>query len=331
MQKATNEIYKNFDILFEKRKEQIKNIETAVKIKGTAYYVNNNGNDNADGKSPDTAWKTLDKVHSANLKAGDGVFFKRGDLFRGKFTAQSGVTYSAYGNGEKPKFYSHDKSLCDTSLWEIYDGEYNIWKLKEKILDVGTIVFNDGEKHSRKLIPTYKNGKFVCRDNEEKDFNINSEMTEDLDIYWHYNERLSTYPTKGEDFPVPLVDDDSLGELYLRCDKGNPAEVFNSIEALARVYLIIATTTENVTIDNLCIKYSGMHALAAGGPCKNLTITNCEMGWIGGCIQHYFGTDPNYPDGKRGTVTRFGNAVEVYGDCDGYTVQNNYKIGRAHV
>ena len=324
MQKATAEISKNFDNLFKNRKEQIRNTKTAIKMTGTAYYVSNDGDNNADGKSPKTAWKTLDKVHNADLKSGDGVFFKRGDLFRGKFTAQNGVTYSAYGNGEKPKFYSHDKSLCGTSLWELYDKEYNIWKLKEKILDVGTIVFNDGEKHSRKLIPTYRNGKFVCRDNEAKIFDIKTEMTEDLDLYWHYEERFSNDASKGEDFPVPIVDDDSLGELYLRCDKGNPAEVFSSIEALERVYLIIATKTRDVTIDNLCIKYSGMHAVAAGGPCENLTVTNCEMGWIGGCIQHYAGTDPNYPEGKRGSVTRFGNAVEVYGACNGYTVKNNY-------
>lgn len=324
MEKATCLFLKNNDSLFEKRKYEILNSKTQLKVNGTAYYVSNNGDDRNDGKSEKTPWKTLYKVHNADLKSGDGVFFKRGDLFRGKFTAQNGVTYSAYGDGEKPKFYSHDKSLCNPSLWELYDEEYNIWKLKEKILDIGTIVFNDGEKHSRKLIPTYRNGKFVCRDDETKIFDIKTEMTKDLDLYWHYEERFSTVASKGEDFPVPIVDDDSLGELYLRCDKGNPAKVFTSIEALARVYLIIATKTHDVTIDNLCIKYSGMHAVAAGGPCKNLTVTNCEMGWIGGCIQNYLGIDPNFPEGKRGSVTRFGNAVEVYGACDGYTVKNNY-------
>lgn len=324
MLKASNDLLNNYNALFEKRVDEIRNTSTTVKITGTAYYVSNNGNDSNDGLTPHTAWKTLKKVNDTRFAYGDGVFFRRGDLFRGKFTAQDGVTYSAFGVGEKPKLYSHDKPLNDPTLWSLYDNEHNIWKLNEKIIDVGTIVFNEGEYHCRKLIPSYRYGKFVCRNNEEKEFDIREEMTNDLDLYWHYAERFETTPTKGEDFPIPVVDDNSLGELYLRCDKGNPGEVFHSAEALARVYLIMAAKTKGVTIDNLCIKYAGMHAVASGGPCYNLTVTNCEIGWIGGCIQHYGGTDPNYPQGKRGSVTRFGNAVEIYGACDGYHVENTY-------
>lgn len=33
-----------------------------------------------------------------------------------------------------------------------------------KGLDVGTLVFNGGEAHSVKLIPSYIRGRFVCRD-----------------------------------------------------------------------------------------------------------------------------------------------------------------------
>ena len=57
---------------------------------------------------------------------------------------------------------------------------------------------------------------------------------------------------------------------------------------------------------------------------RGLTVTNCELGWIGGAIQNYFGTDPNYPEGGRGTVTRYGNAIEIYGGCEGYRVENCY-------
>ena len=324
MNKATNDLLNNYNLYFEKRVAEIRNTKTDVKISGTAYFVSNDGDDNNNGLTPETAFKTLKKVNDTKFNYGDGVFFKRGDLFRGKFTAQDGVTYSAFGEGEKPKLYSHDKSLASPELWTLYDKEHNIWKLTERITDVGTIAFNEGEYHCRKLIPTYRYGKFVCRDNEEKLFDICREMTKDLDLYWHYEERFTTQPTKGEDFPIPIVDDESLGDLYLRCDKGNPGDVFTQAEALARVYLIMAARTKNVTIDNLCIKYAGMHAVASGGPCYNLTVTNCEIGWIGGCIQHYGGTDPNYPEGKRGSVTRFGNAIEIYGACDGYHVENNY-------
>ena len=71
------------------------------------------------------------------------------------------------------------------------------------------------------------------------------------------------------------------------------------------------------------IKYVGTHAISAGTT-RDLRVEGCEIGWIGGAIQHYAGTDPNYPEGRRGSVTRYGNGVEVYGCCDGYTVRNCY-------
>jgi hypothetical protein len=117
---------------------------------------------------------------------------------------------------------------------------------------------------------------------------------------------------------------ESLGDLYLRCDRGNPGEVFTDIEAVPRRPMICVGRNDHVTVDNLCLMYIGCHAITAGGHVVGLHVTNCEIGWIGGTIQHYFGTDPNYPQGGRGTVTRFGNGIEIYGGCDDYTVENCY-------
>ena len=41
-------------------------------------------------------------------------------------------------------------------------------------------------------------------------------------------------------------------------------------------------------------------------------------------IHSYFGCDPNYPEGGRGTIGRLGNAVEIYGGCDDYLVERCY-------
>ncbi len=66
-----------------------------------------------------------------------------------------------------------------------------------------------------------------------------------------------------------------------------------------------------------------MHAIAAGGDCvPNLTITNCEFGWIGGSIQYYH-SNPN-DEMRKGSIVRFGNAIEIYGGCKGYVAHNNY-------
>ncbi len=320
-QQVINEI----DLLSENRKSEILKSKDDLHIIGCTYYVSSDGNDENDGLSPHSAWATLAKVSSTKLNKGDGVLFRRGDIFRGSVITQDGITYGAYGEGEKPKLYGWDKNLAHPSLWREVDKDRHIYKLTEKILDVGTLVFNDGEKHSIKLIPSFINGKFVCRDNESKPFDFANEAKRDLDLYWHFDKLLTTLPSRGENFPIPNVNESSLGDLYLRCNSGNPGEVYSSIEALTHRPMFKVEDKSDVRIDNLCIKYVGVHAISAGGECvKGLRVTNSEIGWIGGCIQHYLGTDPNYPQGGRGSVTRYGNGVEIYGGCNDYEVSSCY-------
>jgi len=116
MKELTTKERKYFDDLFEERKKKILETKDNIKIKGTSYYVSNSGDDSYDGKSPETAWKTPARVSNAYLNPGDGVFFKRGDLFRGGVLTKPGVSYAAYGEGEKPKFYGCHKSLADPEL-----------------------------------------------------------------------------------------------------------------------------------------------------------------------------------------------------------------------
>jgi hypothetical protein len=150
------------------------------------------------------------------------------------------------------------------------------------------------------------------------------EMRQDLDMYRHFEGEMTCTPSHGQQFPVPVENQKSFGDLYLRCDLGNPGDVFFSIEALPRRSAFRIREASDVHIDNLCLKFFGHHAISASGHVKGLHVTNCEIGWIGGTIQHYLGTDPNYPEGGRGSVTRFGNGVEIYGGCDDYEVSNCY-------
>ena len=324
MDRDSSEILAWAEAEAERRKKEILTATDSCAVVGMSYYVSNDGDDENDG-SRSRPWQTLQKVSQAELQEGDGVFFRRGDLFRGFVQTKAGVTYGAYGEGEKPKFYGWDYSLADPSLWEIWNESRKIWKLKKPILDCGTLVFNDGEFHSRKLIPSYRGGRFVCREEEGRIFDPAVEMTRNLDIVCFYEERMNVKPSKGEDFPVPQIDDQSFGTLLLRCDEGNPGAVFSSVEAVPRRNLIQVKGNDRVTVDNLCLKYCGAHAIGAAGPCiTGLHVSNCEIGWIGGSIQNYYGTDPNYPQGMRGSVTRYGNGVEIYGGCDDYVVENCY-------
>lgn len=76
---------------------------------GTYFLDAGNGDDAADGTSPETAWKSLGKLESIQFKAGDVILFKAGDVFRGSFwhqgsgTPENPIIYGAYGEGAKPR------------------------------------------------------------------------------------------------------------------------------------------------------------------------------------------------------------------------------------
>ncbi len=271
------------DALTNKRIEEIRNTATSVQVTGTKYYFAADGDDANDGLSPEKPKKTLDAATTLPLKSGDGVFFKRGDTFRGHLAAKSGVTYSAYGEGAKPKLYASPANFAGADNWE-QTNVPNVWKLKTPIMhDVGLVVFNEGEAWTEKRIKGRND--FV----EGKLEDLDKDLT-----MWH-------------DVAAPT---DVSGFVYVRSDKGNPGERFNSIELNPRAH-IIKVSSNDVTIDNLCLKYTGAHGISSGGV-KNLVVTNCEFGFIGGS---WFRTD---------TLSRYGNAVEIYGAVDGYVVDNCY-------
>jgi hypothetical protein len=105
----------------------------------TTYYVDaTNGNDNNNGTSPSTAWKTIEKVNSSTFAPGDSVLFKRGESFRGSLVPSSGspsgyITYGAYGTGNKPKLLgAYERS--SSSDWTNQGG--NIWRTKYRSVNL---------------------------------------------------------------------------------------------------------------------------------------------------------------------------------------------------
>ncbi len=267
--------------LEEKRIAEIRATETKVTVTGTKYYFANDGDDANDGLSEAKPKKTIGELNKLSLKPGDGVYFKRGDTFRGGIIGRSGVTYTAYGTGDKPKLYASPANFAGADNWELTSTP-NVWKLKTPIKnDVGLVVFDEGKAWTEKFI---KGAKGFTGDL--------SQINVDLGM-WHD----VSAPTNVE------------GYLYVRSDKGNPGSLYTSIEVNPREHILKAS--DGIVVDNLCFKYGGAHGISAGN-INGLTVQNCEFGWIGGS---WFRTD---------TFSRYGNAVEVYGGCDGYTVNNCY-------
>jgi len=92
------------------------------------FVSSSEGADDNTGLSASAPWKTLDKVNTAPLDAGDAILFKRGDMWSGTVTVSASgtagnpITYGAYGVGEKPRIYGSE----EITGWTLHSG--NIYK-----------------------------------------------------------------------------------------------------------------------------------------------------------------------------------------------------------
>ena len=229
-----------------------------VAYSGTTYYVSASGNDNNNGTSPDTPWKSISKINSANLSAGSKVLFRRGDTFRGYIVTKSNVYYGAYGEGVKPNIYGSYKNYADsTSTWT--EDTTGIWKTKvydatgsasnKESLDVGVIVGNHGEFAGKKK--------------------LTAELNANGDFFY----------------------DKSSGYVYIKMPV-NPANHFTSIEIGVHRWLVaIPANSTGVTVENLNLKYTGGYGVVVSGGydgsvVSDTVIKNCEFGFIGGSYDY---------------------------------------------
>lgn len=253
-------------------------------------YVSNAGCDENDGLSMEKPIRTLAKVNELT-QPGDTVLFKRGDHFRGRISVdKDGVTYASYGEGIKPLIDSSEQNYADPALWQLTDAE-NVYVCTLPLKNAGLMHFD----------PSYTYGVYD-------------------ETYGHMRLRgdrkgLMTYADLHSD--LEFFSDRQTDKLYLYSDKGNPGERFMDIE-IGTVGNTFGGSAHNVTVDGLWITHTGSHGVGSGTT-VNRVVRNCVFSWLGGSM---LGNEKR-DDGSY-NLTRYGNAVEIYGGCEGYTVENNW-------
>ncbi len=303
---------------FDERVENIKNSKSEWKApKGsTVWYVSDSEGNNAnDGTSPEAPVKSIAKVirmqNDGTIKPGDVILFKRGDEWHGKLSLViEGVTLSAYGEGAKPRLLASTEA-DGSDKWKPTDepGVYVYYTNVTASKDVGQIVFNEGEAYGFRLVIDNKTDTILHAGDDNLVGNGISTWMHKPGEYEGYK-TLAKYAAEIPESDLFFCHDYKAQKVYLYSRTGNPGDRFESIE-MATLGHNISVKSNNITIDNLCLKYTGSHGIGAG-TCKNLTVRNCEIGFIGGSIQN------------SATTTRYGNAVEIYGGADGYYVYDNY-------
>lgn len=310
MKKVPDGLVEELDGRFEERKNAIlaAKSEWTLRDGGKIVYVSTSGDDNNDGLSPESPKRTIACLDGGLLAPGDVVLLKRGDVWHEKLILVPYVSYSAYGEGKKPELRGSYNGVGKEKWIEC--ERHGLYRFAEPIppeKDVGNIVFGEGEYYGSRVLKdmSLKDRKNVrVRSGDDG-------LTSNGKEYW-YNE---TEPMEGAEIlrnRFEYYHEHESSTLYLYSPDGNPGELYDMLE-ISTYGNVVSGNASGVTVDNLCIRFTGSHGVGTG-TCKNFTVRNCEVGWIGGSLQNV---------STLGNC-RYGNAIEIFGGCDNYKVYNNY-------
>lgn len=174
--------------------------------------------------------------------------------------------------------------------------------------DAGVILLNGGEVVARKAYPRW-NGKEYTN-SESETYVVEVELA---DLMY-----FSAVNLMGVRLMDSIEGNGRTGTLYLRCDAGNPGEVFDKIEVAT---IFAGTTTPDkgwTAVDNLHFRcYSG-----SGADCNNhsnIVYQNCEVDWCGGGVKMY---QPSWYNRDDIMVQVSGGGMLLFGTD--LTSKNNY-------
>ena len=146
------------------------------------FLSSSTGNDNNNGKSSNTPWKTIEKLNSQILYPGDTILFKSGDTWNEKWiikhsgSSSKSIFISNYGNGEFPVFDGLNSLKCifqfNTNI-----GYYKIENIEFKNFDPSqNQAIISGSSNNHNII--IENCKFT---QEKKALDGNSAVIEMMD------------------------------------------------------------------------------------------------------------------------------------------------------
>ncbi|MGM9653037.1 MAG: hypothetical protein ACI3XP_05305 [Eubacteriales bacterium] len=210
------------------------------------YYVSAVGDDAADGRTPESAWRTIPKVN-ASIRGGDVVRFRCGDTFYGHLSPPRGISmeqptvYASYGEGAKPVISQYKTAKADA--WE--QAAPGIWKLD----------LSDSTRFTGNTFDIDANVGFLKVSDRifpHKCFTM-EELTQQWDFY----------------------NDDTC---VFVCSEKHPAQLSDDIRFACRINCI--SFTDHLRVEGLVFRGTGAHGI--NGVVNGAYIGDCEFHEIGG-------------------------------------------------
>ena len=195
---------------------------------GNTYYISNSGSDSNAGTSTTAPWKTIAKVNSTTLKAGDSVLFERGGTWRESLTVSASgtssnyITFGNYGDATKAK----PRMVGSTQLTGWTNTGTNVWQSSLSVTNPHSVGNYGGE-----VIFENTNGT--------KSWGTFSSGTPSATYQWSYSSnKVSVYSTS------------------------DPTTNYKAVEAPQRADIMNLNYKNYIKIDGIDFFYSGQTGIA---------------------------------------------------------------------
>ncbi len=309
------------------------NIDNVI-VDEQAYYIDAvNGNDQNDGKTPGTAWKSLNKINSTTINAGNKILFRTGQKWQGTLeiqnngTAEKPIVIGSYGKGEKPVL----SALGTVQIHENNNNgnvEDNEWIPYTAVGGNGlSIDFKEPVKDPNNtwLAVILNEHPYRVKVNGQEIVGAFDSMELGPNFKWHYNIDKSgtVFYYYGNDKPNSIETNIYSTPLYIH----DNAYVKVENIALEGGYVagLFIENAQNITVENVTtgdMSKQGIYVKADNAISKNIIINNCTID--SRYTVDYSMAEPNKEANGRTTTTRGApEGIIFYGGVQNSTIANS--------
>lgn len=243
-----------------------------------AYYIDTqNGHDNNDGKTPENAWKSLEKVNTITLNPGNKILFRSGHKWIGHLeiknsgTAANPIEIGAYGAGDKPVISTVGIQKIDK--WYAYNGVGNDGlgiEFKEPVNDPANTwlaVILDSHPDRVKI-----NGQELIGAYDSTELGNNFKWSYNRDkggtvFYYYGNDKPNEIETNLDIAPLYVHDNEYITIKDITLEGGYVAGLF--IENANNI------SVSNINVGNM--SKQGIYVKAENSTVQNIVIDNCTI------------------------------------------------------